>query len=74
MTTIKATHIKNTGTCPCCGHEDLDFSSVDYEGAAYLQEWGCPVCEAEGHDWYEPTTRHVTHPTMQEFAAQEKPQ
>ena len=58
---IPAAELKHPNRCPCCGADDINYGGLDFESGAVIQEWYCTACDAEGHDWYDLTSRIITN-------------
>ena len=41
-----------SGTCPKCGHTELNFGDSRLEDGSLGYEWACPHCKARGVEWY----------------------
>lgn len=41
-----------SGVCPICGCEVLDYGAIQLEGEQAYFKWQCSQCKTEGEEWY----------------------
>jgi len=44
---------QGAGTCPECGHDDLEYGSGSVEDNSYIYKWACEECGTFGRECYD---------------------
>lgn len=40
------------GICPFCGHDNLEYGTIELDGHQLFYPWECINCLAQGEEWY----------------------